>query len=76
MRDDQERLLDIQETIERVERYAAQGREVFESNELVQNWIVHHPQIIGEACRALSSELREGHPEVPWSKIIGMWNAS
>jgi uncharacterized protein with HEPN domain len=59
MRDDRERLLDIQEAIERIEKYAAQGQEAFERDELIQTWIVHHLQIIGEASRAISSSLRD-----------------
>ncbi len=74
MRDDHERLFDIQEAIERIEKYTAQGRDVFEQDELVQTWIVHHLQIIGEASRALSADLRTQYPQVPWSKIIGMRN--
>lgn len=74
MRDDRERLLDIREAIERIQKYAVRGREAFEREELVQNWIVHHLQILGEAARSLSPALREQHPEVPWAKIIGMRN--
>lgn len=74
MKDDKERLLDIEEAIERIEKYAFQGRKAFENNELVQNWIVHHLQIIGEATRSLSSQFKEKHSEIPWSKIIGMRN--
>ncbi len=74
MRRDRERLLDIQEAIQRIERYAEQGRGAFDRSELVQNWFLRHLQIIGEAARALSSDLRDGHPEVPWSKILGMRN--
>ena len=74
MRDDRERLLDIQEAIQRIEKYAAQGRDVFEQDELVQIWTVHHLQIIGEASRALSTSLRTQYPQIPWSKIIGMRN--
>ena len=65
MRDDRERLLDIQEAIERIERYAAHGRMAFEQDELIQNWMVSHIQIIGEASRALSEDLRARHPELP-----------
>lgn len=36
MKDDKERLLDIEEAIERIEKYAFQGRKAFENNELVQ----------------------------------------
>lgn len=74
MRSDRERLLDIHEAIERIEKYAARGRDTFERDELVQTWIVHHLQIIGEACRAVSDELRKQRPEVPWTQIIGMRN--
>jgi hypothetical protein len=35
---------------------------------------VHHLEIIGEACRGLSTELKGRHPEVPWSAIVGMRN--
>ena len=74
MRDDRERLRDIQEAIGRIEKHTGQGRDAFERDELVQNWIVHHLQIIGEATRHLSSPLKERHPEVPWPHIIGMRN--
>ena len=74
MRDDRERLLDIQEAIERIERYAAPGREVFDGDELIQTWVVHHLQIIGEAVRGLSEDLRAKHPQVGWSSIVGMRN--
>lgn len=42
MRDYNERLLDILESIEHIEKYAARGREAFENDELIQTWIVHH----------------------------------
>lgn len=50
MRDGNERLLDILEAIEEIERYAVRGREAFLQDELVQVWMVHHLQIIGEAA--------------------------
>ncbi len=74
MRDYNEMLLDILEAIERIEKYAARGRETFEQDELIQTWIVHHLQIIGEAARALPDSFRKKYPEIPWSKIIGMRN--
>lgn len=74
MRDDREKLRDILEAIERIERYALQGRQAFEQNELIQTWFTQNLQIIGEASRSLSSAIRDQHPEVPWTKIIGMRN--
>lgn len=72
MRDDSERLRDILEAISRIERYAGTGTAAFENNELIQNWVIHHIQIIGEASNKLSESLQKRNPQVPWSKIIGM----
>jgi uncharacterized protein with HEPN domain len=74
VRDDREKLRDILEAIERINRYAVQGRQNFEENELIQVWMIQHLQIIGEACRSLSSDTRNCNPELPWSGIIGMRN--
>lgn len=46
----------MQEAIERIERYTAQGRREFDQNELVQTWVVHHLEILGEAARAVFFE--------------------
>jgi len=74
MRDDRERLLDIIDAIERINKYAARGKEAFENDELVQNWIVHHLQNLGEAAAKISDSFKEQHEYVPWAKIIGMRN--
>ncbi len=74
MRDDRERLLDILEAIERIEKYAARGRTVFEEDELIQTWVLHHLQIIGEAVRALSPATTTNSDNIEWSKIVGMRN--
>ena len=74
MRNDREKLQDILEAIERIDRYALQGRLAFEQNELIQVWFIQNLQIIGEACRSLSTTIREQYPDIPWTKIIGMRN--
>jgi len=66
MRDDYQRLLDIGEGIERIERYTAGGRSEFDRNELVQTWVLHHLQIIGEAARLLSAGCKAKQPDIPW----------
>ena len=74
MRDPQERLRDILDAIARIERYAARGREAFEQDELIQVWIVHHLQVIGEAAAQLGQNFHDAHPEVPWPQIVAMRN--
>ena len=72
MRDDRERLLDILEAIRQIEKYSIRGEEAFRSDELIQNWMTGHIQVIGEAARGLPEEFRRHTPSVPWSDIIGM----
>ena len=62
------------EAIGDIERYASRGRPAFESDELLQTWVVRHLQIIGEAARALPSDVQGRAPDIAWSEIIGMRN--
>lgn len=72
MRSDEERLRDMLEACERIMRYASRGKAAFDGDELLQTWMLHNLQLIGEAARALSSEFRDTHPQIPWKQIIGM----
>jgi uncharacterized protein with HEPN domain len=74
LRRDRQRLEDILEAIERIEKYSAEGRAGFDRDELIQTWIVHHLQIVGEAVRALTDETRARRPDIPWLQIAGMQN--
>ena len=74
MRRDRQRLEDILEAIERIEKYSGGGRATFDRDELVQTWVLHHLQIIGEAVRGLSDEIRGAHPDIPWAQIAAMRN--
>lgn len=74
MRSERERLLDILEAIERIEKYAVRGKSAFLEEELIQNWMVNHISMIGEACRALPDEFQARYVNIPWADIIGMRN--
>lgn len=74
MRDNSERILDILEAIERIERHSGKGREVFQEDELIQTWIVHNLEVIGEAASKLSQDFRNTYSEIPWPQIIAMRN--
>jgi uncharacterized protein with HEPN domain len=40
MRSNRERLLDILEAVERIEKYTVRGKAAFMEDELIQNWMV------------------------------------
>jgi uncharacterized protein with HEPN domain len=46
----------------------------FSENLTIQDAVIHQIQIIGEAGRNASDDFQEQHPEIPWSKMIGMRN--
>lgn len=72
MRDNRERIMDMLEAIERVEKYAQKGEAAFRSDELIQVYILHHLQVLGEAAFKLAQDYRNKHSHMPWQSIIGM----
>ncbi|CUU11301.1 Uncharacterized conserved protein, contains HEPN domain [Armatimonadetes bacterium GBS] len=74
MREPIERLYDILQAIEAIERFQHVDRETFEQDDMLQVWFVHHLRIIGEAARTLPEDVRATAPEVPWKQIIAMRN--
>lgn len=74
MRDDREWIADISEAITNIEKYALRGRDAFFEEELIQVWMRHHFQIMGEAARNLSEHFKENYSDIPWSKLIAFRN--
>ena len=74
MRIIEERFLDMLEAIQRIEKYAGRGRQAFVADELIQTYIVHSLQILGEAAAKIPSDQQREYPELPWPKMIGMRN--
>ena len=74
MRDAAERFYDMLEAIQRIEKYTGRGRQVFVSDELVQTYVVHNLQILGEAAAKIPIDVHGQYPGLPWPKMIGMRN--
>lgn len=74
MRLDRERLNDILEAIEKIQQKIDIDRERFFTDEMLQVWIIHYIQIIGEAASRLSPQLKESNPTVQWVDVISMRN--
>jgi len=72
VRDDLQRLRDIADAIEKIEKYTMGGREAFDREDWIQVWVVHHLQINGEAARGLSDAKKERLGDVPWRQVVGM----
>jgi hypothetical protein len=46
-------------------RHVQDDRTRFDTDELLQNAVLHWIEIIGEAARGVSDKVRDAHPEVP-----------
>ena len=66
MRDDQEKLEKILECIERVREYIKDGKENFLNDHKTQDAVIRNCQIVGEAVKELSADLRQRTPKVDW----------
>ena len=66
--------LDMAEALGNIEKYSSLGKQKFYNDELIQVWVVHHLQILGEAACGVSEESQRSHPRIPWGKIIGFRN--
>lgn len=72
MKDDKLYLINILECIDRIELYTKSGAEGFRSSTLIQDAVIRNFEIIGEATKRLSSELRHHYTTVPWTRIAGL----
>jgi uncharacterized protein with HEPN domain len=53
---------------------AVVGIETLMANEVLCRACVKSLEIIGEASRNISDDLKTAHPEIPWRQMIGMRN--
>lgn len=72
MREDEVYLSHIRDAIAQIQMYTTDGRESFFRNTMIQDAVVRNLEIIGEAVKHVSAELRDRNPEIPWQRVAGM----
>ena len=72
-KDDSIYLRHISDAISRIEEYIHTiSYEDFLNNYMIQDSVIRQIEIIGEATKRLSIEIRKRHTEIPWRDITGM----
>jgi uncharacterized protein with HEPN domain len=72
-RSDQDLLRDIQEAAQRTANYTAGiTYETFLGDTKTQDAVIRNLEIIGEAAKNLSRELRAKYPDLPWKGMAGV----
>lgn len=66
-------MVDIQESIEDIRTFVGDMtiEEFFEDRKTV-NAVIRSLEIIGEAAKKISADVRQNYPDVPWKEIAGM----
>jgi len=72
VKEDRFYLLDIADSIMWIETVAQQGREAFMQSRIPQDAVLRNFQVIGEAVKRISSELKQAYPDVPWRRVAGL----
>ena len=72
MKDERLYLSNIQECIERIEEYTKGSKEEFMQTKMIQDAVIRNFEIIGEATKRLSPELRSKYSDVPWQQMAGL----
>ena len=63
----------IKDSIEKIRSYTeGLSEEDFQASTLVQDAVVRQLEIIGEATKRVSGEIKQEYPEVPWKDMAGM----
>jgi uncharacterized protein with HEPN domain len=60
------------DAIDRIEAYVAVGRDQFLASPHWQDATIRQLEILGEATKRLSPEIRSRYDEVPWRRIAGL----
>ncbi|HEX9991147.1 MAG TPA: DUF86 domain-containing protein [Chloroflexia bacterium] len=69
---DQLYLRHILDAIKKIESYVSIGKPVFMETSHWQDAVIRQLEIIGEATKHISDDLRSQHSEIPWRRIAGL----
>jgi uncharacterized protein with HEPN domain len=69
---DRQALVDIRGVLDRALGYPIDNEETFHTKDYLQDAVIRSLEILGEATKRLSPELRRHHPDLPWRAMAGM----
>ncbi len=71
MKKDKLYLVSILESIEKIEHYTNEGREAFRDSSMIQDAVIRNFEIMGEAAKKVSENIKQSYTEIPWKRVCG-----
>jgi len=65
-------LQSIFESIEKIENYTSSGKDEFMKSTIIQDAVIRNLEIIGEATKNLSQDIKEQNSKIPWRQMAGL----
>ena len=72
MKDNRVYFLQILDFIGKIESYTLGGQAEFMSTPMIQDAVIRNFEIIGEAVKQVSEQVKREYPEIQWRKIAGL----
>lgn len=72
MKNDRMYLLHILECIQNINHYLPNRKDDYFSSKMVQDAMIGKMEVIGEATKRISNELKLKHKDIPWKEMAGL----
>ena len=69
---DRQALVDIRAVLDRALGYPIESEELFLSKDYLQDAVIRCLEVLGEATKRLSPDIRHQYPDPPWRAMAGM----
>lgn len=65
-------LTHIREAIRNISNFTEGGKSEFIQSKLIQDAVIRNLEVIGEATKKISKEVRENESDIPWKEMAGL----
>lgn len=72
MKDNKVYLASIIDSINKILEYTKDGQDAFLNNSMIQDAVIRNLEILGEATKNITTDLRDSRPDIPWRKMAGL----
>jgi uncharacterized protein with HEPN domain len=73
-KDDGLYLAHVEECLDRIDEYTAEGRDAFFGSTMIQDSVLRNLHTLSESMQRISESLKTRHPDVPWRDLVGFRN--